>query len=165
MTTPQALKTVILTRAILAMWGVCTHYNSIMHACTLCVSMPLCVCVCVCVCVVCVCVRVCAWERKSRQMHLKRGVGRNKLHVQCMYSMYSTCKHFSTTYSAENITWSSWPPSLLRTSTKQQVQKCLSHGQQRRVSVLHSHPARTNCGADKQVCCRMHGPGEVWKVG
>ena len=27
------------------------------------------------------------------------------LHVQYMYCMSITCKHFSTTYSAENITW------------------------------------------------------------
>ena len=95
---PQALKTVILMSDhgdVRCVQTLQFHYACLYIVC-------LCLCVCVCVCVpACACVR----KTESRQMHLKRGVGQNKLHIQCMYFMCSTCKHFSTTYSAENITW------------------------------------------------------------
>ena len=79
-----------------------------------CASVCACVCVSVCVCVcecvhACMCACVCVHGDKSMRWCVYTiGIIHTSLHVHvhaCIACMSGTYEHFSTTYSAENITW------------------------------------------------------------
>ena len=110
-------------------------------------------CQCVCVCA-CACMRVGGERRMCMNMDKYIWSGRI-LHAQCMYCMCSTCKHFSTTYSAENITWTEQlTPITVESFNKTAGPKVPIPRSAKEIFLFFftpSHSTQANCGADKCV--------------